>query len=285
MKKTVALIEKLISLSNGDTLPAGSLKGDWFEQMRKDGILIAVTHGSRRSYKVADVCIFRKYLENNFDIRDLDAALVLLRQESNDRASQVNATGDSKFVQQRTFFGFLVNCCDPIEAILNGQSITIMPPDGSFTFIADYKNFTIPEDTIVVGIENAENFRHIKQLLYLFEPQTKTGWKLLFVSRYPQNGDLVRWLMRIPNRYIHFGDLDLAGIAIYQNEFHKYLGNRATFFIPTDYDSRIAKGSIRRYNDQLSKYGEITSEEPQLSNLIAAIHRHHKGYDQEGFIL
>ena len=105
------------------------------------------------------------------------------------------------------------------------------------------------------------------------------------MSRYPQNGDLVRWLKYIPNQYIHFGDLDLAGIAIFQNEFQQYLGDRATFLIPNDYEFRISNGSTIRYNDQFSKYGKITSDNPQLSELIAAIHRHHRGYDQEGFII
>ena len=48
MKKTTILIEKLIRLANGDVLPACSLKGDWFEQMQEDGILLATTHGSRK---------------------------------------------------------------------------------------------------------------------------------------------------------------------------------------------------------------------------------------------
>ena len=48
--------------------------------------------------------------------------------------------------------------------------------------------------------------------------------KILFVCRYPQSNDLIKWLQSIPNRYLHFGDLDFAGINIYLNEFKKYLG-------------------------------------------------------------
>ena len=57
---------------------------------------------------------------------------------------------------------------------------------------------------------------------------------VLFVSRYPQSADLREWLIKIPNRYIHFGDFDLAGICIYQSEFYKFLGDRAGFLIPED---------------------------------------------------
>ena len=281
---TAALIEKLICLSNGEILPSGKLKGECFEQMRSDGILLPVTHGSRKSFRVADVSSFRDYLESKFDIRDLESTLDLLLQESSGRAEQVSVTGNSKFQKQRSFYGFLVNSCEPIIATLNGGNITIFPPDGSFFFVADYEQFSIPDDIVVVGIENCENFRHIKQQLYLFDQQLNRGNRLLFVSRYPQNGDLVRWLSIIPNPYIHFGDLDLAGVAIFQNEFQQYLGNRATFLIPNDYELRISNGSTIRYNDQFAKYGKITSDNPQLSELIAAIHRYHRGYDQEGFI-
>ena len=38
---------------------------------------------------------------------------------------------------------------------------------------------------------------------------------LLLVSRYPQSKDLVTWLHTVPNHYVHFGDIDLAGIHIY----------------------------------------------------------------------
>ena len=54
MKKTATLIDKLIRLANGETLPASSLKGVWFEQMQNDGILLATAHGSRKSLRASD---------------------------------------------------------------------------------------------------------------------------------------------------------------------------------------------------------------------------------------
>lgn len=285
MRKTAALIEKLIRLANGETLPASLLKGDWFEQMRTDGVLIAKTHGSRISFKAANTKMFPHYLDSQFDIRDLEAVYDVLCQEDTDRASQVNITGDSKYVQHRTFTGFLVNSCQPINALLNGQPITIFPNDGSYIFITDYQSFSIPNDVVVVGIENAENFRQIKQQLYLFAEQVGNGKKLLFVSRYPQNGDLQRWLKSISNQYIHFGDLDLAGVAIYQNEFYRHLGERASFLIPADYETRIANGNAERYNVQLPQYAKMKAEDIRIANLLACIHKYHRGYDQEGYIL
>lgn len=281
MRKTRGLIEKLIRLAHGDTLPASSLRGDWFEQMYSDGVLIVVTHGSKKCMRAVSEKSLRDYLESQYDIRNLEETLNLFTEDIPDRVSQVNITGDSKFIAHRTFKGFLVNSYQPIPAVLNNEAMTIFPQEGSYTFVTDYQSFSVSDDVVIVGMENSENFRFIKQQQHLFDAQAK----ILFVSRYPQNGDLVRWLLTIPNRYIHFGDLDLAGIAIYQNEFYRYLGERSSFFLPADFKERIAKGSRERYDTQLPRYGKMKIEDQRLSELLSCIHHYHRGYDQEGFIL
>ena len=281
MKKTVGLIEKLIRLVNGETLPSSILRGDWFEQMEADGVLVTVTHGSRKSMRAISTDSLRHYLASQYDLHDLNSVLSILQADEAGRALQVDATGDSKFVRQRTFKGFLVNSYQPIEAKINGVSVTLFPPDGTFVFISDYQQFTISPDVVIIGMENAENFRYIKRQKYLFSAYEK----VLFVSRYPQNGDLVSWLKSIPNQYVHFGDLDLAGISIYQNEFYKHLGERASFFLPDDFEYRICSGSRERYNAQLPQYGKMKIEDPRIEPVLACIHKEHRGYDQEGYIV
>ena len=275
MKKTAGLIEKLIRLANGEVLPSSSLKGEWFEQMLADGILVSITHGSRKNFRVSNADTFRHYLDSQYDIRDLEQTLQMLSEENPNRALQVDVVGDSKFIRQRSFSGFLVNSYQPIDAILNGQSITICPPEGSFVFVSDYQHFSVAEDV------NAENFRYIRCQKYLFAEYEK----VLFMSRYPQNGDLVRWLRSISNNYVHFGDLDLAGIAIYQNEFYRYLGERSSFLIPEDYEERISLGNRERYDKQLPQYGKMKIQDQRIAPVLSCIHRYHRGYDQEGFIV
>lgn len=281
MKKTIGLIEKLIRLANGETPPASSLKGEWFEQMLADGILVSITHGSRKNFRVSNADTFRHYLDSQYDIRDLEQTFEMLSKEELNRASQVNVVGDSKFIRQRSFSGFLVNSYQPINAILNGQNITIWPPEGSFVFVSDHQHFSVAEDVVIVGIENAENFRYIRCQKYLFAEYEK----VLFMSRYPQNGDLVRWLQSVPNNYVHFGDLDLAGIAIYQNEFYRHLGERSSFLIPEDYEERISLGNRERYDKQLPQYGKMKIQDQRIAPVLSCIHCYHRGYDQEGFIV
>ena len=150
-------------------------------------------------------------------------------------------------------------------------------------FIADWQSFTIPKDVIVVGIENMENFRMIRWQRALFGRTIGTG-HLLFVSRYPQSTDLRSWLQSIPNRYVHFGDFDLAGIHIFLTEFHANLGERSSFFIPADIEQRLTNGSMERYNAQYHKFRNLTTSLPNLQHLIDTINKHHRCYDQEGYI-
>lgn len=286
MKKTVALLDKFIKLSKGETLPSSSLKGDWIEQMLMDGILIVCTKGSRKSYRARDEQAIRSYLSSNYDIRDLEAYRNILNNEEISRGEQVKVTGDSKTKQHRTFRGFLVNCYSPINVQLNGKSSTLLPTEGTFVFVSDYETFSIPKDVIIVGVENAENFRYIKEQKWLFDASLPGKNQILFVSRYPQeqSHDLMNWLLHIPNTYIHFGDLDLAGVHIFLTEYFNHLGERASFFVPTDYEQRIALGSSERYTEQYPQYGNMNVADGRLLELIACIHKYHRGYDQEGYI-
>lgn len=285
MKKTVNLVDKLIALANGETLPDSQLRGDWFSKMQSEGILIAITHGSRKAWRAVGEQSLRQYVTDRFAIADLEQCRRILQSEERSRAEMVAVTGNSKFAAQRTFTGFLVNCYEPIRARLNDNPITLLPAEGSFHFIYDYKNLTVPDNAIVVGIENAENFRHIRKQRPFFEQNISRQSPLLFVSRYPQNGDLARWLQRITNRYVHFGDLDLAGINIYLTEFFNKIGpQRASFLIPNDYEERIAHGSRQRYDEQYARYHNMTVTDSCVQPLVDSINLHHRGYDQEGFI-
>lgn len=125
----------------------------------------------------------------------------------------------------------------------------------------------------------------IRQQRRLFESMLRDN-PLLFVSRYPQSTDLRKWLMNIPNHYVHFGDFDLAGISIFLSEFHSYLGSeRSSFFIPKDIEHRLKSGSMRRYNEQFQRFNHIKSDNQELQELIRLIHFYKRGYDQEGYIV
>lgn len=284
MKITASLIEKLIRLRNGESIPASQLRGEWVSELENDGVIVSTSHGSRRVLFVPQPGAFIQAL-SAFDERlsDLDLMRDTLQAGNTSRSVQASATGNSKLIAVRSCPGFPINTYESIACLLNGHEMIVNPQEGSFMFISDWQSFTIPQDVVVVGIENMENFRTIRQQRALFE-RTIGSDRFLFVSRYPQSSDLRSWLQSIPNRYVHFGDFDLAGISIFLTEFYAYLGERSSFFIPSDIEQRLPNGSLKRYNAQYLKFKNIKANIPYLQHLIDTINNYHRCYDQEGYI-
>lgn len=283
MKITSSLIDKLIRLRSGESLPSSVLRGEWVEELLSDGVLISRSHGSRSCIIAASPDTLEQSLIHiNERLGHLDKMKETLDAETT-RSEQAAETGNSKLVTARSCPGFLVNSYEPITCCLNGKELVVNPQEGTSLFIADWHSFAIPDDVTVVNIENMENFRLIRRQQPLFA-SALAGKRLLFVSRYPQSSDLRTWLQTIPNQYVHFGDFDLAGIHIFLTEFQKRLGTRASFLIPQDIEQRIKHGSAERYNDQYPKFCHLTSNIPPLQQLIDMLHKYHRCYDQEGYI-
>lgn len=284
MKITASLINRLIRLRNGERLPASQLRTEWIDELVREGVIVNTSHGSQRTIFVSQPDAFQQALSAIDErLSDLDLLQDTLQTDETSRSVQASVTGNSKLIAVRSCPGFPVNSYEPIPCMLNGSEIMVNPAEGSFVFIADWQSFAIPCDVIVVGIENMENFRMIRQQRALFE-QTIGSHRLLFVSRYPQSTDLRSWLQSIPNRYVHFGDFDLAGIHIFLTEFQTFLGERSSLFIPEDIDQKLANGSLERYNAQYPKFNYLTTDIPVLQHLIDTINMYHRCYDQEGYI-
>ena len=274
----MAISASIQALIAGEQVAGSRISRKMLEELMDEGLLSVVTRGSRKSYRARDIEALKRFLidkDESYRMLDINA--------SDSRASMAAETGNSKLVKVRSCLGFPVNTFEPITCKLNAIDIVINPVEGSFLFITDWKVFSIPEDVVVVGVENMENFRMIRQQRALFESEIGKH-RFLFVSRYPQSTDLRLWLQSIPNRYVHFGDFDLAGIHIFLTEFHQYLGDRSSFFISSDIEKRLAKGSNARYNEQYEKYHKLHCDINKIQNLIDLINKYHRGYDQEGYI-
>ncbi|MBQ8464162.1 MAG: hypothetical protein IJ544_08635 [Prevotella sp.] len=282
MKISKTLSSALLQLVSGETVAASLLRKDFTAILLAEGMLTVQVHGSRRSFRAIDASALKNFLQAHYE--ELRTIGDEMPQSYETRSEQAVGTGNSKLVKARSCPGFPVNSYQPIPCSLNGMPFVVNPPEGSFLFIDNWQRFVIPEDAVVVGIENMENFRMIRLQRQLFEKEIGNV-PLLFVSRYPQSADLRKWLQSIPNKYVHFGDFDLAGIDIFLTEFHKYLGDRSTFLVPSDVGQRLAKGSQVRYNNQYDKYHTLRCDIPYLQFLINLINQYHRGYDQEGYII
>jgi hypothetical protein len=281
MRISVQIAEKLLQLMQGETLPASSAKHAVIEEMIAEKI-IERKGRIKKSLSISNSNTLKIYLQNKHSINDLEQYILISKQENITRSEAIEISGNSKLKNIRTFKGFLINCYNPIQAQINREPIILSPTEGLFQFIYDFESFTIPREVTIVGIENPENFRYIEKQKSFFENKTP-----LFISRYPQNQnkDLLKWLQSIPNSYLHFGDFDFAGIGIYLNEYKKYLGDRASFFIPENIENFISEyGSKKLYDKQKINFDAKSINEENLIKLIEVIHKYKKGLEQEIFI-
>ena len=282
MKISKTLISTLQQLMDGGLVAASTLRKDIAETLLAEGLLTVQTHGSRRAFRAIDAIVLKNFLQTRYEeLRTLGDNYL---DSYTTRFEQAAETGNSKLVMVRSCPGFPVNSYEPITCSLSGNEIVVNPPEGGFVFIDNWQQFTIPNDVVVVGIENMENFRMIRHQRKLFE-SVLGDTPLLFVSRYPQSKDLRKWLQGITNRYVHFGDFDLAGINIFLTEFQQFLGARSSFFIPSDIEKRLQIGSQDRYNNQLSRFRDLKCDENRIQAIIDLINKYHKCYDQEGYIM
>ena len=285
-----SLIQALAALRRGETIPFSRFPEDWAEELLAEGCLSSIVHGSRKSLKVRSLRAFDVFLRSKGLQPDQLRETMEALSEPTTRAAQVQLLGDSKAVAVRSCPGFPVNVISPLSVRLGEQKMLLCPCPGSFLYISDFRFLRIPSDTIVVGVENMENFR-LPELQGTVWGQIREQYgeggvpPLLLVSRYPQSKDLVTWLQSITNPYVHFGDFDLAGIHIYLTEFYRYLGNHASFFIPDDIEARLASsGSRERYDTQFQRFGKMEVTDTRVLSLVQLIHRYQRGYDQEGYV-
>jgi len=281
MKIPIHLAEKLIQLSQGEIIPSSKAKHSLIETLVNEGI-IQRTGRIQKTLQITNNNSLFQYLNNKHGINDLKKYIEVSQKENVKRSELVQISSDSKLKQVRTFKGFLINSYVPIQATFNNRPTTLNFTDGIFKFIYDFENFVPEQNVTVVGIENPENFRFIEKQKHFFK-----DIQPLFVSRYPQSQskDLIKWLQKIPNKYLHFGDFDFAGIGIYINEYKKYLDEKASFFVPENIEQLISDfGNRKLYNVQKVNFKFEKTKEKPLSELIDTIDKYKKGLEQEIFI-
>ena len=322
--------EALRAISQGEWVSARRIPAELLRELKDKQLLVARQHGSRIAYRAADPQeIGRLYSLVDPSTLSTRAELVEAFGDSKMRPIR-SCPGFPVNVYQPLSVEL-----GPADQSGKRPHILLGPVEGAFTFISDWQNFRIPADVLVVGVENMENFRKVSRQRHLFAGYTTgygscgdgcgsrvgcgdglskgcaegfgggcsegcgdgRGAPILFVSRYPQSGDLVAWLKSIPNRYLHFGDFDLAGISIFLTEFRIPIdgtpdsGGRTEFFIPDWIEELLEKGSPERYQNQIERFQTLVERllslaphDSRLHRLVSLIHTHRRGYDQEGLL-
>lgn len=278
-QKNAKLLKLLIT---GETIPSSQMNKALRDTLLADGVLDQkVTGRTKKTLFFKNPDNISTYLKNQFGISDIDKYIDLLENENSTKADAVEISSNSKIKSTRSFSGFPIQVLEDITVTMMEKDIILSPQKGLFTFVSDWKSFMPNPDVIIIGVENGETFSNIEDYSHLFD----TNKQYLFVSRYPQSTDLREWLLMIPNRYIHFGDFDIAGIAIYYNEIKKYLDDRAEFFVPGAIEKLIEEyGNRELFDKQIHLLDSAKMiEEENVIKLLSLIFNMKKGLEQELF--
>ena len=278
-RPTKAEIIKIQRLLDGEEIGFSSLSGPVFRELiNREYIVLDKTGRKKMVASVKDPVYLKKILRQEWQINDIEEYLEFLSKEEKDRTDVQNMLGGTKEEKTSTFQGFLVNSLENVSYTLNGQKGTLPLINGSYLFVSDYETFNIDDDIIIMYVENFTSFRQIERYIYLFEPG-----RYLFVSRLLSSNAFKEWLKGIPNRYIHFGDFDLAGIDIYLH-FYDEIGNRASFLVPDDIEERISGlGNSTLYYSQEDKCKNMEVTDKRVRPLVDMIKKYRMGYEQEGY--
>ena len=143
----MAISASIQALIAGEQVAGSKLNSKLRDELLAEGMLLVISHGSRKSYRARDTEALKRFLidkDESFRILEIDA--------SDSRASMAIETGNSKLVMVRSCPGFPVNSYEPIECFLDGEAFIVNPQEGSFLFVAEWEKFIIQEDVVVIGI-------------------------------------------------------------------------------------------------------------------------------------
>ncbi len=287
MNISISFIEKLITISNKETVAIGQFKS------KKNKELLDIFLGEnilQKSKKKNSFIVYtnnneqlRNFIRERFGILNLEDYYHLLNNPVSTKSESAQIASDSKIKRTKVYTGFFIRTYEDIEGNLNGENIQLKTLKGSSLFISDFMSLTIPENVTVVGIENPETFYLIENYKHYFveiEP--------LFLLRF-NNKAFIEWLKLIPNKYLHFGDFDLSGLGIYISEYRNKIGfDRCDYFIPNNIENLISNSKnysdyVNQLNDPKVK-GLNFDNYPEIKGLANIIKKHRKTIEQEALM-
>lgn len=282
-----SFIEKLITISKKETVSIGQFKSkrnkelletflgeNILQKSKKKNSFIVYTNNNEQ---------LRNFIRERYGIINLEDYYQLLNNHGSSKSESAKIASDSKTKRTKVYTGFFVRTFADIEGNLNGEKINLKTLKGSSLFISDFKHLIIPENVTVVGIENPETFYLIENYKQYFEK-----FNPLFLLRF-NNKAFIEWLQLIPNKYLHFGDFDLSGIAIYILEYRNKIGfNRCNYLIPNNIENLIENSKnytdyVKQLNDPKVK-GLDFNNYPEIMDLANIIKKYRKTIEQEALM-
>ena len=268
----------LLRLQNGEQLNSSEIGStNLLKRFCDDGIIQKQPFGNRRvSYFCMNPAALQNYLKAQNDILSLESYIIEFERITSDGENSLNASKSTKTFRGKSLQGFFIKAFET-TLMVSGKTVP-STPEGIELFIHHPEKLKITEKALVIGIENPECFLKFEQLSHLF-PQKE----LIIIMRYLSNSPN-RWVQKISNQYIHFGDFDPAGLSIYIHEYRNRLPvHRCSYFIPQNIDELIGKyGLTSLYDKQIYLLKNIDFQlYPEIKKLINIMQKYRKGLEQE----
>ncbi len=275
----------LLSLTEEKSIRASLVSKTLLDTLSKDHLVSVKREGRSYIVRASNPELILGFARRLAGTDDLESYMSTLEGQyagiKPTREESARLVNDTKAFGTDVMKGIRLNSVEPVSVSFDGKDFVIDPLRGMSVEIDEQTLLEIDPDIVVVGVENYATFMRIKDYAYLFPENEHYIFTYRSTGGKDSYGKWIEWLKRIPNRYIHFGDLDKGGLKIYIDSFRSVLGDRAEFLIPDNYEELIRNGSSKLYNEQYGQAAPDVSKDPGIKPLLEAIERHHKSCEQE----
>lgn len=282
MKLSIRDARAAAELLEGQTLRHSVLSKGFARLLEQDGMIIFTRLSARsRLVQVKDPEALKHFLAQKFAVADVNTYITALEAENPTRADLARDSISTKKRSIHPKSGMHLSSPNAAVVTVGGIEITLDFPPYCALFIHRDAEVSVSEDVVIVGVENFENVTFATRQSSVINRSAP----MVFVERGPA---MRSWVTSLKNEYIHYGDIDLAGIGIYLYEYEPYIKAPHSFFLPAGIEDLIAHNtdpdSRRNYEKQLPQYRNISTKDPQLQAVIKLVHDHKGGIEQESLI-
>lgn len=287
MKKKLNLkdLRGLITLIEERSILGSAISKPLLDTLSKEHLVSVKREGRSYLVRTTNPEMVRGFAQRFAGTVDLESYLATLEgQQAGIKPTRTEAAqlvNDTKAFGTDVMKGIRLNSIHPVSVSYEGKDFVIDPLPGMSVEIDEQAHLDINPEILVVGVENYSTFMRIKDYAHLFQESKLYLFTYRSTGSKDSYGRWIDWLKRIPNPYIHFGDLDKGGLKIYIDSFRSVLGERAEFLIPEDYEELIRNGSTKLWNDQFAQAAPDVTKDPRIKPLFDAIEKYHKSCEQE----
>lgn len=281
MKINLKDAKALLLVQNGLAVKKSSFGKSFLqsiEQMRDLGALKEVKV-SRNSFEISlgDKEAYTMYLNVYFKISHLENYVKALKINQPTRAELSNLGVSTKLKSVNPKSGLHINSPDGVLILINNEEVLLSFPRGCALFVHKDTAIEITEDILIVGVENFENISGVLQ-----ERDILPDRKIVFMER---SRALQEFLKTVDNDFLYYGDIDRAGVFIFQTEYEPIVGGRSSFFIPPNIEKIIIeKGVSDLHETHKKKYKNLVGNSDETKAILRLIDTYGKTVEQEAFL-